>query len=121
MQASWPIDKRKEILEQHLASLRTRSPAKHKVASKLHSISGSSENVYPSAPEKQSCPLLATCFGNRSAALYELGQTKVMLYLREHGGPPFFIQRIGNLESFPLLSSHQALLTFAISLYYFTI
>ena len=96
MQAPWPIDKRKKILEQHLVSLQLHSPTKHKVAVKFHSVPDVSEKVCPVAPEKKPCPLLATCFGNRSAALYELGQTKVMHCPLEDDGR-CFIQRVKSM------------------------
>lgn len=77
MRAPWPIGEQCKVMDDYLNSLQLHSPtAKYSVARKLYSVSKAS-NVCPAAPEKQSTPLLATCFGNRSAALYELGRTEV--------------------------------------------
>ena len=58
-------------------SLRQDSPAKYEVAKRLHSTTPEGSVASKDALGRQSTPLLATCFGNRSAALYELGQTEV--------------------------------------------
>ena len=74
--APWSPDLLREVADECLEALLTDSPAKCAVAKRLHSTTEgrASQDV---SMEKQSTPLLATCFGNRSAALFELGKTEV--------------------------------------------
>lgn len=91
MKAPWPsgATKKSAVARDYLASLQLVSPAKYMVAEKLHcsTASESPSTLCPCAPDLKpdGTPLLATCFGNRSAALYELGRLEVATrYNRSH-------------------------------------
>ena len=78
MWAPWPVGERCKVMDECLTSLQRHSPAKYEVAMRLHPPTEASGKGRPSSPSEPYTPLLATCFGNRSAALYELGRTEVM-------------------------------------------
>ena len=65
--APWPSKAKQAVVKEQLTSLHL---CKQTIAEKLHSRA-----VTP-APEEDGS-LLATCFGNRSAVLYELGKIVV--------------------------------------------
>ena len=73
-QSFWPSDLQRKIGKELLTSLQKDDPLKYEAANRLHSTTS-----VGSAAGRQTSPLLATCFGNRSAALYELGQTEVSI------------------------------------------
>ena len=60
-------------------SLRHDSPAKYEAAKRLRSTTSEGATASEDAPGTHTTPLLATCFGNRSAALYELGRIEVCI------------------------------------------
>lgn len=78
LEAPWTVDKRQKTLKECLTFLLHDSSAKHKVAEKLYAVTESSSDV---SEKEQSTPLLATCLGNRSAALFEMGKIEVHVYM----------------------------------------
>ena len=81
--APWPSDLQSMLTDEYLSSLQQISHVKYEVAKRLYYSTTSEGSITRSkdTPGKQTSPLLATCFGNRSAALYELGRTEVCTYM----------------------------------------
>ena len=79
LQAPWPSDLQRKIGEELLTSLQQDdSAAKYEAAKRLHSTISEGSFASQDAPAgRETSPLLAACFGNRSAALYELGWAEV--------------------------------------------